>query len=180
MSRKRIIIVVPVLLLLLLGFILFYMAQKGSKTLSVGDIAPDFMLNDADGRPVSLYSYTGQSAVVLYFYPKDETPGCTAQACSFRDNYEAFKNAGAEVIGISSDSGDSHRSFAGKHRLPFVLLSDPGGRVRKLYGVPELFFLLPGRVTFVIGKDGRILHIFNSMFRAEDHIPEALKALGAA
>src|ERR1700760_5008647 len=111
------------------------MARSG---IQVGDKAPDFTLPRQDGTTVSLRDLLGQGggrAVVLYFYPKDDTPGCTAEACSFRDAYEDFKDAGAEVVGISSDSSDSHQAFASKHRLPFTLLSDADGAVRKLYGV---------------------------------------------
>src|SRR3954449_3143557 len=108
-----------------------------------GAPAPDFTLPNQEGKPVSLKDYKGKSAVVLYFYPKDYTPGCTAEACSFRDSYDVFKEAGAEVIGVSSDTADSHQAFAAKHGLPFVLLSDQGGKVRKLYGVPSTFGLLP-------------------------------------
>ena len=124
-----------------------------------------------------LGDYRGKKAVVLYFYPKDDTPGCTAESCSFRDQYEAFKDAGAEVIGVSSDSAESHARFAEKHRLPFVLLADRGGAVRKQYGVPATLGLLPGRVTFVIDRDGVVRHVFNSQFQATKHVAEALTAL---
>lgn len=143
----------------------------------VGAPAPDFTLTNQHGKPVKLSDYKGKSAVVLYFYPKDNTPGCTAEACSFRDSYDVFKEAGAEVIGVSSDSSDSHQGFADKHGLPFVLLADQGGSVRKLYGVPSTFGLLPGRVTYVIDKDGIVRHIFNSQFGATKHVEEALKIL---
>jgi len=116
---------------------------------------------------------------VLYFYPKDETAGCTAQACSFRDSYEDFKAAGAEVIGISSDSGRSHTKFAEHHRLPFVLLSDIIGKVRKAYGAYDMFGLIPGRVTFVIDKEGKVIHKFDSHLNPTKHIGEALSKLKA-
>ena len=112
--------------------------------------------------------------MVLYFYPKDDTPGCTQQACSFRDSYEAFKEAGAEVVGISSQSTASHESFSARHRLPFTLVSDEGAKVRKEYGVPSTLGLLPGRVTYVIDREGTIRHIFNSQFNAKRHVTEAL------
>ncbi|MFZ5492816.1 MAG: peroxiredoxin [Pseudomonadota bacterium] len=147
--------------------------MPASKTLKVGDKAPTFTLPTADGRPVSLADYLGRP-VVVYFYPKDDTPGCTAEACAFRDQYEDFKQAGAEVIGISSDPPESHARFAGKHQLPFVLLSDQGGTVRKVYGVPATLGLLPGRVTFVLDRDGTIRHMFSSQLRAKQHVAEAV------
>lgn len=143
----------------------------------VGDVAPDFTLPSQTGESVSLSSFKGQQPVVLYFYPKDDTPGCTAESCAFRDRYEAFSKAGAQVIGISGDSTDSHQKFASKHNLPFALLSDKDNRVRKLYGVPATFGLLPGRVTYVIDKDGVVRHMFNSQFNVKAHIEEAMKAI---
>lgn len=142
-----------------------------------GAPAPDFSLPDQDGKMVSLKSFRGQKAVVLYFYPKDNTAGCTAEACAFRDSYEVFKEAGAEVIGISSDSESSHSEFASHHQLPFILLSDSGGKVRKQFGVPTTLGLLPGRVTYVIDKEGIVRHMFNSQFLATKHVEEALKVL---
>lgn len=148
--------------------------QDGVK---VGDYAPNFTLPNQSGEDVSLWDIISKSAVILYFYPKDDTPGCTSEACAFRDSYEVFKDAGAEVIGVSSDSADSHRIFAARHRLPFILLSDKGGSVRKLYGVPATFGLLPGRVTYVIDKFGVVRHIFDSQFAPQKHISEALEML---
>jgi len=136
----------------------------------VGDQAPDFTLPTTTGALFHLADQRGQ-AVVLYFYPKDDTPGCTAEACSFRDQYQDFQDLGAEVVGVSSDSEASHQKFTQKHRLPFPLLADTGGQIRKLYEVPRaLLGLLPGRVTFVIDKQGIIQYIFNSMSRATDHV----------
>jgi len=143
----------------------------------VGDVAPDFTLPTPEGTPVSLHDLLGKSAVVLYFYPKDHTPGCTAEACAFRDSYEVFKAAGAEVVGISSDPTASHQRFAAQHRLPFILLSDVGGQVRKRYGVPATLGLLPGRVTYVIDRHGVVRHIFSAQFAPEKHVAEALKIL---
>ncbi|MGB7396667.1 MAG: peroxiredoxin, partial [Candidatus Macondimonas sp.] len=140
--------------------------MAASKTLTVGDKAPSFTLPTADGRQVSLSDYRGRQPVVVYFYPKDDTPGCTAEACAFRDQYEDFKQAGAEVIGISSDAPEAHAKFASKHRLPFLLLSDRDGAVRKAYGVPATLGLLPGRVTFVVDREGIVRHLFSSQFRA--------------
>ena len=147
--------------------------------LSVGTKAPDFTLNDQHGKPVSLADFRGQKSVVVYFYPKDDTPGCTAEACSFRDQFTEFSDAGAEVIGISSDSETSHKKFAEKHKLPFTLLSDRGGKVRTAFGVPATFGLLPGRVTFVIDKEGVVRHAFNSQINATKHVAESLAVLKA-
>lgn len=148
--------------------------------LSIGSQAPEFTLNDQDGKPVSLSDFRGQKSVVVYFYPKDDTPGCTAEACSFRDQFTEFSDAGAEVIGISSDSEASHKKFAEKHRLPFTLLSDRGGKVRTAFGVPATFGLLPGRVTFVIDKAGVVRHAFNSQINATKHVAESLAVLKAS
>jgi peroxiredoxin Q/BCP len=142
-----------------------------------GDRAPDFTLPDRTGRSVRLSDYRGKQAVVLYFYPKDDTPGCTKEACAFRDQYEVFRDAGAEVIGISSDSAESHSKFAEKYKLPFVLVADRGGAVRKQYGVPATLGLLPGRVTFVIDREGIVRHVFNSQLQATRHVEEALRSL---
>ena len=143
----------------------------------IGDAAPDFTLESGSGRKVSLSDYKGKKSVVLYFYPKDETQGCTREACSFRDSYEAFKELGAEVIGISSDSPDSHKRFSEHHQLPFVLLSDPKKELRKLYGVPSNLGLFPGRVTYVIDREGIVRHIFNSQIHPEKHVEEAIGTL---
>jgi len=146
-------------------------------TVEVGDIAPDFTLESPAGEKISLSGFRGKRSVVLYFYPKDETIGCTREACGFRDRYEAFKQLGAEVIGVSSDDSEKHRKFAEHHGLPFTLLSDPDKKVRKLFGVPSSMVFLPGRVTYVIDKEGRVRHIFNSQMHPEEHVKEALKIL---
>jgi peroxiredoxin Q/BCP len=143
----------------------------------VGDQAPDFTATASDGREVSLAQFRGRQAVVLFFYPKDDSLVCTQQACAFRDSYEDFIQLGAAVIGVSSDSDESHRSFAASQKLPYFLISDAGGRLRKLYEVPKLLFVVPGRVTYVIDQQGVIRHIFNSMFRAERHVEQAKEAL---
>ena len=145
--------------------------------LQVGQPAPDFTLTTTSGASFCLADQRGRH-VVLYFYPKDDTPGCTAEACSFRDQYEDFKDLGAEVVGISSDSEQSHQKFTQKHRLPFELLADTEGKVRKLYEVPRaLLGLLLGRVTFVIDKAGVIQYIFNSLSGATDHVRNTKKVL---
>lgn len=145
--------------------------------IKVGDTAPDFTLPNQAGETITLSSFQGEQVVVLYFYPKDDTPGCTVESCSFRDSYEDFVAAGAEVIGISSDSPESHRAFASKHNLPFTLVSDTGSVVRKAYGVPATLGLLPGRVTYVIDKAGTVRHIFNSQFNPKGHVAEAMGIL---
>lgn len=129
---------------------------------------------------MSLRSFRGKKAVVVYFYPKDDTPGCTAESCAFRDQYEIFKETGAEVLGISADTVESHRQFSGKYKLPFYLLSDLDGTVRKLYGVKATLGILPGRVTFVVDKEGIVRHSFSSQLQPTKHIEEALKILKEA
>ncbi|HYL22528.1 MAG TPA: peroxiredoxin [Gemmatimonadales bacterium] len=143
----------------------------------VGDRAPDFTLPDQTGTPVRLRDLLGRTTVVLYFYPKDQTPGCTIEARAFRDSYGSFAEAGAEVVGISSDSVASHRRFATKEALPFLLLSDRGGAVRELYGVENTLGILPGRVTFVIDTAGVVRHVYSSQLRATRHTREALEAV---
>jgi len=143
----------------------------------VGSVALDFTLPSQSGEMVSLKDFLGSKPIILFFYPKDDTPGCTRQACTFRDDYEEFGKLDAEVIGISSDSVDSHKSFAAKYNLPFTLLSDEGGKVRKLYGVQNSFGLFPGRVTYVIDEEGVVRHVFSSQLGVEKHVEEALQAL---
>ncbi|MBB5867160.1 peroxiredoxin Q/BCP [Allocatelliglobosispora scoriae] len=140
----------------------------------VRDAAPDFTLaSHTSSEKVSLGDFRGKT-VVLYFYPKDDTRGCTAQACSLRDSHEVFTDAGAVVIGVSSDSVESHKKFADRYNLPFTLLSDEGGEVRKAFGVPATFGLLPGRVTYVIDGAGIIRHVFNSQMNIGGHVDGAL------
>ena len=145
--------------------------------LRVGDTAPDFTLLDQRGKPVRLYDLTEKKNVALYFYPKDSTPGCTLEARAFRDAYDVFVAAETEVIGVSSDSVKSHERFAANERLPFLLLSDRDGVVRELYGVERTLGILPGRVTYVIGKGGIVRHVYNSQLRATQHPREALQAV---
>ncbi len=143
----------------------------------VGDVAPDFKLPSNARGDVTLSDFKGKKSVVLYFYPKDETSGCTKEACAFRDTYKEFEEQGAEVLGVSSDTVDSHKKFAARHSLSFPLLSDPDGNVRKAYGVPSTLGFMPGRVTYVIDKQGIVRSIFNSQIHPEQHITQALKAL---
>ncbi len=145
-----------------------------ARGIGVGDQAPDFTLPSQSGKPVRLSDRFGEQVVVLYFYPRDNTRGCTAEACAFRDSHEVFSEAGAEVIGVSSDSADRHAAFAGRYDLPFTLLSDAGGRVRKSYGVPAVLGVLPGRATYVIDRRGTVRHVFNSMTNIDQHVGDAL------
>lgn len=142
----------------------------------VGDTAPDFTLTSQNGSQVSLKDFRGKP-VVLYFYPKDDTPGCTVESCAFRDQYEVFTSAGAEVIGVSGDSPESHQKFAAKYQLPFLLLSDKGNKVRDEYGAKAMFGLFPGRVTYVIDANGVIQYVFDSMLDFKAHVEESKKIL---
>jgi peroxiredoxin Q/BCP len=146
-------------------------------TVKVGDKAPDFTLPSQMGDDVTLSEFFSKKNVVLYFYPKDETTGCTKEACTFRDNYEELTNLGAEVIGVSGQSVESHKSFASHYGLQFILLSDEGNKVRELYGVPSSMGIIPGRVTYIIDKKGIVRHIFNSQTQAQKHVEEAKKTL---
>ena len=152
--------------------------QSAQSKVRVGDPAPDFTLPDQSGAQVSLGDWLGKKDIILYFYPKDNTSICTDEACAFRDNYEIFTNAGAIIIGVSSDSVKSHEQFASKYNIPFSLLSDTGGAIRKRYGVPTSFGL-PGRVTYIIDRQGLVRHIFFSQFTSKKHIDQALAALQA-
>jgi peroxiredoxin Q/BCP len=144
--------------------------------LAPGAMAPDFELPDASGAPVRLSALRGHP-VVVYFYPKDDTSVCTKQACAFRDRLGEFESSGARILGISDDSTESHTKFAAKYALPFTLLSDKGGAVRKLYGVPKKFGLIPGRVTYVIDAEGRIHHAYSALSESDEHVEEALRSL---
>lgn len=142
----------------------------------VGDLAPDFALPNAAGEIIRLSDYRGKN-VVVYFYPKDYTGGCTAEACAFRDNYDEILAMGAEVIGVSSDSQSSHKGFAEQYHLPFPLLSDAQRVARRAFDVPNTMGILPGRVTYVIDKQGIIRNVFTSMLNINKHITEALTTL---
>jgi peroxiredoxin Q/BCP len=143
----------------------------------VGDKAPDFVLKDRSGGTVSLHDFLGSRNVVLYFYPKDFTVGCTAEARSFSENYDRLVGMGAEVLGVSSDSVERHKYFANECEVRFHLLADDGGTVRKLYGVSSSFGLIPGRVTFIIDKEGVVRRVFSSQANPRRHITEAMEAL---
>ena len=151
------------------------MSEKRRSMLQAGEPMPDVELEDADGRKLRTRDLVGEKVLVLYFYPKDDTPGCTAEACSFRDQYEDFVEAGAAVVGVSSDPGASHRAFAAKHRLPFTLLTDASGAARAAFGVKSTLGLLPGRATFVIDRGGIVRDAFSSQLRAREHVSRALE-----
>jgi peroxiredoxin Q/BCP len=154
------------------------LSEEAHVGIQVGDPAPDFTLPKQDGTKVNLGELLKTKAVVLYFYPHDDTPGCTVEACAFRDAYQDFTDAGAEVVGISSDSATSHDGFAKKYKLPFTLVADEGGAVRKAYGVPKsMLGFLPGRVTYVIDRQGKVRHTFNSQLNPKKHVQEALDVL---
>jgi peroxiredoxin Q/BCP len=141
-----------------------------------GDKAPDFTLQSSTGENITLSQFLGKKNVVLFFYPRDEGPTCCKEAEAFRDDYEAFKENDAEVIGISAQSVESHKSFASNHGLQYILLSDADNKVRKLYGVSPTLGI-PGRVTYVIDKEGVVKHVFSSQLHFIKHAKEALLAL---
>ena len=143
----------------------------------IGDRVPQFKLMNQDGKIIDIRSQSGKP-LVIYFYPKDDTIGCTKEACTFRDEYHRFSTAGVKVFGISADSVESHRKFRNKYRLPFDLLSDENNKVRDAFGVqPDLFGLIPGRVTYVIDANGVIQLIYNSQMNATKHVEESLRIL---
>ena len=145
--------------------------------MKIGDTIPDFTLLDQDLNSLKSIDLLGFPCVI-YFYPKDNTPGCTRQACSFRDQFAEFKDLGATLVGVSNDTPEQHRIFQKRHRLPYRLLSDPKGIVRKKFGVESnLMGLLPGRETFVFDSGGELIHKFNSQLKTEQHTHEALAAL---
>lgn len=152
-------------------------SEKMNKVV-VGSQIPGFTLPDQNGKPFDVKSVIGKKKLVIYFYPKDDSPGCTKEACSFRDQFEVFEDAGAIIIGISGQSVESHLEFALKYHLNYKLLSDEGNHVRKLFGVPtNLFGLLPGRVTYVTDSSGKVVYMFNSQINATKHVDEALRVL---
>jgi len=175
---KKIFSLIIVFLVLLLAFSVYKM--RGQSSLEIGDKVPSFSLMNQLGEPFNIDDHIGKKAMVIYFYPKDDTPGCTKEACSFRDSYEKFTDKNIEVIGISSDDVLSHKNFADKYNLPFTLLADTDNEVRNLFGVKgNIFGLIPGRVTYVVNKSGKIIFIYDSQFKAEKHIEESIKAINA-
>ncbi len=145
--------------------------------LNVGDFLPHFIMNNENHEPIDISLFTGKY-LILFFYPKDDTPGCVKEACSFRDAYQDLEDAGAVVFGISGDTPVSHMQFKSKYKLPFPLLSDTSNELRKLLGVPfDLFGLLPGRVTYIFDPEGRLIKVFKSQLSPEKHVKEALKII---
>ena len=141
-----------------------------------GSALPLFQLPDQDGKLVDIRDFK-EEVLIIFFYPKDFTPGCTKEVCNFRDNYEEINKAGAVIFGVSVDSPGSHKNFKEKYHLPFDLLSDAGNKVRKQFGVEGTFFnLFPGRATFIF-VNGILMKAFNMQFQAERHVEETLKAL---
>jgi peroxiredoxin Q/BCP len=157
----------------------FTFSQNNSmKEIKIGSSIPAFTLPDQNGNMFDINSVIGKKNIVIYFYPKDDSPGCTKEACSFRDQFEVFRDADAVIIGISGQSVDSHKEFAEKHRLSFTLLSDEGNKIRKQFGVPaNMLGLIPGRVTYIADKTGKVIYIFNSQTKATEHVDEALRIL---
>jgi peroxiredoxin Q/BCP len=160
-------------LMIAIIFSLFPAAKGQGKSLTEGDAIPDFSLKDQNDSLFKISDYVGKKTLVIYFYPKDESSGCTKEACAFRDNYSTFTNAGAMVVGINSGTVESHRKFIEHHRLPFTLLSDPGNKVLRMFGVKNKFFIT-GRETFVIDKTGKIVFTFDSFMNGSAHEKEAL------
>jgi peroxiredoxin Q/BCP len=162
-------------LLLLGGFVL---ARPEGKKIETGSYVPLFSLPDQNGKELSINSVIGKKKLVIYFYPKDDSPGCTKEACSFRDQFDVFNEADAMIIGISGQSVESHKKFAEKYHLNFTLLSDEGDKVRKMFGVPVNFLgMVPGRVTYIVDKSGKVVYVFDSQSQATKHVDEALRIL---
>ena len=146
--------------------------------IEVGSKLPEFSLPDQNGNLFDMAAVVGKKKLVIYFYPKDDSPGCTKEACSFRDQFEVFNEVGAQVIGISGQSVESHKKFAEKYHLTYTLLADVDDKIRKLFGVPaNLLGLLPGRVTYIVDLSGKVVYIFNSQAQATQHVDESLRIL---
>ena len=162
-----------------IGLLAFTLIKKDDiKTLKKGDKVPDFELKNQNGELFKVSDYVGKKNLVIYFYPKDDTPGCTKEECKFRDEFEVFTDLDAMVIGISGDNPESHTEFIEKYNLPFTLLSDENDEVRKAFGVKGKFMnMIPGRVSFVVDKQGVIQYVFDSMSKAEQHVSEAKTVL---
>jgi peroxiredoxin Q/BCP len=167
-----------IIYLLLFTSYLTFSQNNNMNEIKIGSTIPSFTLPDQNGKLFDINSVLGKKNLVIYFYPKDDSQGCTAEACSFQDQYEIFKEADAEIIGISGQSVESHKAFAVKNRLAFTLLSDKGNKIRKQFGVPtNLLGLILGRVTYIVDKTGKVIYIFNSQIQATKHVDEALRIL---
>ena len=172
--RKFYAFYLAVYLILFAAYFSFNNSNSMAK-IEVGSEIPQFTLQNQFGDTFNIDNYIGKKNLVIYFYPKDDTPGCTKEACSFRDQFAVFEDSDAMIIGISSQSVESHLKFAEKHRLNYTLLADVNKEVRKLFGVPaDLFGLIPGRVTYIVNKEGKVVYVFNSQTNAEKHVDEAL------
>jgi len=167
-----------IIYLLLFTSYLTFSQKNHMNEIKIGSNIPSFALPDQNGNLFDINSVLGKKNLVIYFYPKDDSPGCTKEACSFRDQFEVFTEADAVIIGISGQSVESHLDFAKKYHLSFTLLSDEGNKIRKQFGVPtNLFGLLPGRVTYVADKTGKVISVFNSQLQSTKHVDEALRML---
>lgn len=145
--------------------------------MDIGDRVPNATVITETGTQHTLDELRNDQITVLFFYPKDESPICTIEACSFRDAYQDFVTAQAVVIGVSSDSAASHQAFRENHNLPYTLIADEGAALRKAFNVPKRLGFLEGRVTYVIDRNGVIQHIFNAPFSAAPHVAEALRVV---
>lgn len=165
-------------LILFILYIILHNNQSDMKKIEIGSSIPYFELYDQHGKLFKIDSVLQKKNLVIYFYPKDDTPGCTKEACSFRDQFADFEDEDAVIIGISGQSVKSHAAFAQKYNLNYTLLADVGNKVRKLFKVPSnLMGLIPGRVTYVVNKDGKVVYMFNSQSNAEQHVQESLTVL---
>ena len=176
MFRK---IIIPVLMSLNIIYMINLFGQKQQQSdIKVGSNVPVFSLPDQAGKNFDIKDYIGKKNLVIYFYPKDDTPGCTKEACSFRDQFQGFADNDAMVIGISAQNPESHRKFIEKYKLNFTLLCDIDGKVKNMFGAKNsLGGLLPARITYVVNKQGKIIYIFNSQTEPTKHVDEALRIL---
>jgi peroxiredoxin Q/BCP len=178
MKRMKIFISLSLIIITMVLFNSFFSRAQDSTNLAIGDTLPSFELTNDQDEVFKLTEHIGKNNLIIYFYPKDDTPGCTKEACAFRDGFEEFSDLDAEIIGISADSPQSHRDFKSKYELPFILLSDPDNKVRDLFGIKkDLLGIIPGRVTFVVDKKGIVQFIYNSQTNAEKHVKEAMRKL---
>ncbi|MCF6181524.1 peroxiredoxin [Lutibacter sp.] len=171
MKKMKILIIVTIVL----GVLILKKEDKNMKKIEVGDAIPTINLKDENGVEVNINAI--KKPLIIYFYPKDETPGCIKEACKFRDEFQRFTDLGVQVFGISGDSSASHKKFKEKYHLPFTLLADTNNEIRKKFGVPKSLLFLPGRVTYVVNKNGIVTYMFNSQFGAEKHIEKTLEFL---
>ena len=156
----------------------FKTATSQDEGVKIGTMLPEFTLLDQHNQKVSPYQQIGKKYIVVYFYPKDDTPGCTKEACSFRDNYDRFDDLNAVIYGISSDGVEDHKAFAEKYNLNFSLLADVDGKIRKAFNVPtNLLGMIPGRVTYVFDMDGKCVEVLDSQLNFNLHIDESIRVI---